>query len=114
MLDQATRALFGFTVRQMTRSLKAWLFGLLIAIPWLAAILLKLLIAKGVGVPLGGVTLYGILVLGYVLGFLVPLSTLFFGTSLIADEVEGGTLPYLFGLYFDHPGYRNTVGTIYF
>jgi ABC-type transport system involved in multi-copper enzyme maturation permease subunit len=97
MLDQATRALFGFTVRQMTRSLKAWLFGLLIAIPWLAAILLKLLIAKGVGVPLGGVTLYGILVLGYVLGFLVPLSTLFFGTSLIADEVEGGTLPYLFG-----------------
>jgi ABC-type transport system involved in multi-copper enzyme maturation permease subunit len=90
-------ALFGFTVRQMTRSLKVWLFGLLLFLPWVAALLLQALLAKGVQVPLGGYTLYGMLILGYVLGFLVPLTTLFFGTALIADEVEGGTLPYLFG-----------------
>ena len=97
MIDGATRAILGFTARQMTRSVKGLLFGLLLVVPWAAALLLRLLIWKGVQVPMGGVTLYGILVLAYIVGFLVPLSTLFFGTSLIADEVEGGTLPYLFG-----------------
>lgn len=97
MVDGSVRAIVGFTARQMTRSVKGLLFGLLLAVPWAAALLLRLLIWKGVQVPLGGVTLYGILVLAYVMGFLVPVSTLFFGTSLIADEVEGGTLPYLFG-----------------
>ena len=97
MLDHATRALFGFTVRQMTRTLKALLFGLLACVPWGVALLLRLLIARGVQVPMGGVTLYGMLVLSYIMGFLVPLSTLFFGTALIADEIEGGTLPFLFG-----------------
>lgn len=96
-MDTAARAIFGFTVRQMTRSVRALLFGLLIALPWGVALLLRLLIAKGVEVPLGGVTLYGLIMVGYVMGFLVPLATLFFGSSLIADEVEGGTLPYLFG-----------------
>ncbi len=97
ILDDASRALLGFTSRQMTRSVKGWLFILLLAVPWFATLLLRLLIAKNVPVPLGGVTLYGMIVLFYVLGFLVPLSTLFFGVALVADEVEGGTLPYLFG-----------------
>jgi ABC-type transport system involved in multi-copper enzyme maturation permease subunit len=96
-MDTATRAIFGFTVRQMTRSVRALLFGLLLVLPWGVALLLRLLVAKGVEVPLGGVTLYGLIMVGYVMGFLVPLATLFFGSSLIADEVEGGTLPYLFG-----------------
>ncbi len=96
-MDSATITLFSFTARQMTRSVKGWLFGLMVAVPWGVVLLLRLLIAQGVPVPMGGVTLYGMLVLGYVLGFFVPLSTLFFGTALIADEVEGGTLPYLFG-----------------
>lgn len=97
MLDNATRALLGFTARQMTRSVKGWLFILLLFVPWGIALILRLLIAKNVSVPLGGVTLYGMVVLFYVLGFLVPLSTLFFGVALVADEVEGGTLPYVFG-----------------
>ncbi len=97
MMEGPVRAVFGFTARGMTRSVKGWLFGLLLVLPWAAALLLRLLIWKGVQVPMGGVTLYGILVLAYVTGFLVPIATLFFGTSLVADEVEGGTLPYLFG-----------------
>jgi len=97
MIDGRLVAIFGFTARGMTRSVKGWLFGLMLGVPWVAALFLHLLIWKGVQVPMGGVTLYGILVLTYITGFLIPLSTLFFGTSLIADEVEGGTLPYLFG-----------------
>lgn len=97
MLDNATRALLGLTLKQMTRSIKGWLFIMLALLPWGVMLLLRLLIAKGVSVPLGGVTLYGMVVLFYVLGFLVPMATLFFGVALVADEVEGGTLPYLFG-----------------
>ncbi len=96
MMDNATRALFAFTLRRMARSVKVFLFGFLIILPWAIAITLRLLIANGVKVPMGGVSLYAILVVTYVLAFLVPLTTLFFGTSLIADEVEGGTLSYLF------------------
>ncbi len=96
-MDGATKAIFGFTARQMTKSVKGMLFGLLLLVPWGAALLLRILMWQGVQVPLGGVSLYGILVLAYITGFLVPLAALFFGTSLVADEVEGGTLPYLFG-----------------
>ena len=67
MLDHATRALLGFTARQMTRSVKGWLFALLLVVPWGITLILRLLIAKGVSVPLGGVTLYGMVVLFYVL-----------------------------------------------
>ena len=81
----------------MVRSVKGVLFLLLSLFPWGMAVLLKLLVIQGVEVPMGGTTLYGTLVVGYYLGFFVPLATLFFGVSIIADEAEGGTLPYLFG-----------------
>ena len=97
MKDEALKAIFFHTVRRMTRSLKAILLGLLVVLPWVVVLFLRLLIAKNVKVPLGGATLYGMLVLTYEMAFLVPVATLFFGTSLIADDVEAGTLPYLFG-----------------
>lgn len=97
MKDEALKALFFHTVRRMTRSAKVVVFGLLIVLPWVIVLFLRMLIAKNVKVPLGGATLYRMLVLTYEMAFLVPVATLFFGTSLIADDVEGGTLPYLFG-----------------
>jgi ABC-2 type transport system permease protein len=97
MLTEAVRGIFFRTVSQMVKSAKGVVFLLLGAFPWGVAILLKLLVTQGVEVPLGGSTLYGTIVVGYYLGFLIPLATLFFGVSLIADEAEGGTLPYLFG-----------------
>ena len=96
-MDSPTRALFGFTALRMALSVKGLLFGLMAAFPWGVTLLLRLLVAKGIPVPLGGITLYGMVVFLYVCGFLLPLSTLFFGVGLIADEREGGTLPYLFG-----------------
>ena len=54
MLDNASRALLAFTARQMTRSVKGWLFALLLVVPWGVTLLLRLLIARGVPVPLGG------------------------------------------------------------
>lgn len=96
-MNEAARAIFARTASQMVRSVKGVVFALLALFPWGVAVLLRLLVLQGAEVPLGGSTLYGTIVVGYYLGFLVPLATLFFGVSLVADEAEGGTLPYLFG-----------------
>lgn len=97
MASEAQKALFFNTAKQMTQSVKGLLFLALALFPWMLLLLLQLLIWRGVPVGLGGATLYGNLVVAYYIGFLVPLSSLFFGVALIADEAEGGTLPYLFG-----------------
>ncbi|MEJ2420180.1 MAG: ABC transporter permease [Acidobacteriota bacterium] len=94
---EAVKALFGFTVRQVLFSVKGLVFLLLALIPWAIALLLQALISKGVSVEMGGFTLYNMLVVLYYLAFLIPLASLFFGVASIADEVEGGTIGYLFG-----------------
>lgn len=96
-MDPATRALFAFTVRRTVFSVRGLLFGLLALFPWGVTLLLRLLSARGLFVPTGGTGLFDAVVLLYLLGFLVPLSTLVFGVGLVADEREGGTLPYLLG-----------------
>ncbi len=95
--SEAAKALFSHTAGQMTRSVKGFVFLGLALFPWGLLLLLQLLIWRGVPVGLGGSTLYGNLVVAYYMGFLIPLCALFFGVALIADEAEGGTLPYLFG-----------------
>lgn len=96
-MDAATRALLRHTLRRSALSVRGLLFALLAAFPWAVTLLLRLLVLQGVPVPLGGVTLYASVVLVYLFGFLLPLSTLVFGVGLLADDREGGTLPYLLG-----------------
>lgn len=93
----ALKALFGQTARSMTLSVRGLVFLGLAAFPWVVLLFLNILIWKGIAVPMGGATLYGNIVVLYYMGFLVPLASLFFGVALIAEEAEGGTLPYLFG-----------------
>jgi ABC-type transport system involved in multi-copper enzyme maturation permease subunit len=81
----------------MTLSTRGLAFLCLAVFPWFLLGLLNLLIWRGVSVQIGGATLYGNIVVGYYMGFLVPLASLFFGVALVAEEAEGGTLPYLFG-----------------
>jgi len=98
MKDEAMKAIFSHTIRRMTLSTKVIFFALLVILPWIMVLFLRLLIAAGsIKVSLGGVTLYSVLILTDVMSFMVPVLTLYFGTSLIADDVEAGTLPYLFG-----------------
>lgn len=93
----ALNALFAQTVRSMTLSVRGFVFLGLAVFPWLVLLFLNLLIWRGISVPIGGATLYGNIVVLYYMGFLVPLSALFFGVALLAEEAESGTLPYLFG-----------------
>ncbi len=94
---EAIQALALRNARQLSLSLKGLIFVFLLLFPWGAALLLQILIWKGVEVPLGGPTLYASLVVFYYQAFWIPLATLFTGVALIADDAEGGTLPYLFG-----------------
>jgi len=94
---EAVLTLSARNARQLTLSVKGLVFLFLLTFPWLAALLLQALIWKGLEVPLGGTTLYAMLVVGYYQGFWIPLSTLFCGVAIVADDAEGGTLPYLFG-----------------
>ncbi len=96
-MDSVTRALFAFTVRRAVFSVRGLLFALLGLFPWGVTLLLRLLAARGLSVPVGGAGLFDAVVLLYLFGFLLPLSTLVFGVGLMADEREGGTLPYLLG-----------------
>jgi len=96
-MDPATAALLRHTVRRAVFSVRGLVFAAFAAFPWAVTLLLRILVARGVPVPLGGVSLYASVVLLYLFGFLLPLSTLVFGVGLVADDREGGTLPYLLG-----------------
>jgi len=95
--SSALKALFGQTARMMTLSTRGLIFLGLAVFPWFLLALLNLLIWRGVPMDIGGGTLYGNIVVLYYMAFLIPLSALFFGVALVAEEAESGTLPYLFG-----------------
>ena len=48
------------------------------------------------GVPVDGASIFGMMIWVFFLRFIVPVLGVFYGTSLIADEVEDRTITYLF------------------
>ena len=48
------------------------------------------------GVPVDGASVFGMMIWVFFLRFIVPVLGVFYGTSLIADEVEDRTITYLF------------------
>ena len=53
-------------------------------------------VVDGRPVTIDGPTIFGLMVWGFYLSFSAPLLGVFYGTSLIADEVEDRTITYLF------------------
>ncbi|MDD2731427.1 MAG: ABC transporter permease [Candidatus Portnoybacteria bacterium] len=64
--------------------------------PWLVMLILNFFAKKGGITGSAATNPYQFLLLGYYLGFFIPLSSLYLGVGLISAEIEGGTLPYLF------------------
>ncbi len=74
--------------------------------PVAVALLLRLLVSMdlfdagaeldGRRVTIDGPVIFGLMIWGFYLSFSVPLLGVFYGTSLIADEVEDRTITYLF------------------
>jgi ABC-2 type transport system permease protein len=76
---------------------------LVVGAPVLIALMLRLVVALGApimqidgGVRMTGPAIFGLMIWVFYLRFTVPVLGVFYGTSLMADEVEDKTITYLF------------------
>jgi len=100
VLTSAVRV-FDLSFGQMLWSRRSVFLGLLVGAPMAIAVAVRLVaVTRGLpvinGAGLGGPTLFGILIWMLFVRFIVPVLGVFYGTSLIADEVDDKTITYLF------------------
>jgi ABC-type transport system involved in multi-copper enzyme maturation permease subunit len=85
----------------MLWSRRSVLLGLLLGVPVILAIAVRLITASNPlplinGARLSGPTLFGVVIWMLFVRFIVPVLGVFYGTALIADEVDDKTITYLF------------------
>ena len=101
LLSSAGRV-FDLSLGQMLWSRRSVFLGVLLGGPVLLAVALRIvatLYASGLkinGVQAGGSAIFGMMIWLLYLRFIVPVLGVFYGTSLIADEVDDKTITYLF------------------
>jgi ABC-2 type transport system permease protein len=92
---------FDFSFGQMLWSRRSVFLGLLVGAPVLLAVVVRILAATGWlpvvnGARVGGPALFGVLIWLLFVRFVVPVLGVFYGTALMADEVDDKTITYLF------------------
>ena len=92
---------FDFSLGQMLWSRRSVLLGLLAGAPVLMAAVIRILAATGWlpavnGARIGGSAIFGVVMWLIFVRFIVPVLGVFYGTALMADEVDDKTLTYLF------------------
>jgi ABC-type transport system involved in multi-copper enzyme maturation permease subunit len=93
---------FDLSLGQMLWSRRSVFLGVLLGGPVVLAVALRIVMAfdtSGVsvnGAALGGSAIFGMMVWLLYIRFIVPVLGVFYGTSLIADEVDDKTITYLF------------------
>src|SRR5258708_19584600 len=93
---------FDLSVSEMLWSRRTIFMALVVGAPVMIAVFLRLLDALGApvfrvnGTTMVGPTIFGLMIWVFYLRFTVPVLGVFYGTSLIADEVEDKTITYLF------------------
>src|SRR5688572_21993555 len=96
------RRVFELSLGEMLWSRRTIFMAIVLAAPILFAVVLRIVDASGVapvrvnGQRLGGATIFGGIIWMLFLRFIVPVLGVFYGTSMIADEVEDKTITYLF------------------
>src|SRR3954466_13290240 len=101
LLTSAVRV-FDLSLGEMLWSRRSVFLGILLGGPVVLAIILRIvdtLHASGFrvnGAAIGGPAIFGMMVWLLFIRFIVPVLGVFYGTSLIADEVEDKTITYLF------------------
>ena len=94
------------SIGEMLWSRRTVFMLLIVSAPVLIAVFVRLLVALGAplfegsrgggGIRMTGPAIFGMMIWIFYLRFTVPVLGVFYGTSLIADEVEDKTLTYLF------------------
>lgn len=98
----ASLRIFDLSVGEMLWSRRTVFMALVVGGPVLITLIVRLLLALGLsafrvgGVPVAGPTMFGFMIWVFYLRFTVPVLGAFYGTALIADEVEDKTITYLF------------------
>ena len=97
---------FDLALGQMLWSRRTVFMVLVVGGPVVIAVILRVLLAldlpvfmtryQGNEIDMSGVTVFGLMIWGFYLRFTVPVLGVFYGTALIADEVEDKTITYLF------------------
>jgi ABC-2 type transport system permease protein len=93
---------FDMSTGEMLWSRRTIFMGLIVGVPVLIAVVVRLLFSLGApspqinGTEMAGSAIFGLMIWIFYLRFIVPVLGVFYGTSLIADEVEDKTITYLF------------------
>ena len=93
---------FDLSVSEMLWSRRTIFMALVVGAPVLISIFMRMLDALGApifrvnGTTMTGPAIFGLMIWVFYLRFTVPVLGVFYGTSLIADEVEDKTITYLF------------------
>jgi ABC-type multidrug transport system permease subunit len=95
---------FDLSLGEMLWSRRTIFMALIVSAPILIALVVRLAVSlgflvegpRGGAVRLTGPAIFGAIIWGPYLRFIVPVLGVFYGTSLIADEVEDKTITYLF------------------
>ena len=93
---------FDLSLGEMLWSRRTIFMALLLSAPVILALVSRIVQAMGVaplrvnGVRVGGAGIFGMMIWVLFIRFTIPMLGVFYGTSLIADEVDDKTLTYLF------------------
>jgi ABC-type Na+ efflux pump permease subunit len=93
---------FDLSLGEMLWSRRSVFLAVLVGGPVILAGIIRLLTmtplgpARINGAPVGGATVFGLMIWLLYLRFIIPVLGVFYGTALIADEVEDKTITYLF------------------
>jgi ABC-type transport system involved in multi-copper enzyme maturation permease subunit len=98
----SVRRVFDMSTGEMLWSRRTIFMALIVGAPVLIALVVRLVFALGApspsvnGTVMAGPAIFGLMIWIFYLRFIVPVLGVFYGTSLIADEVEDKTITYLF------------------
>jgi len=98
----AAARIFDLSLGQMLWSRRTIVLALIVGGPVFLAIVARVVQASGIaplrvnGVRVSGAGIFGMMIWVLFLRFIVPVLGVFYGTALVADEVEDKTLTYLF------------------
>lgn len=98
---QASLRIMDLSIGQMLWSRRTIFMALVVLGPVIIALVVRLITSLGVptrinGQAMGGPAIFGLIIWIFYLRFTVPVLGVFYGTALIADEVDDKTITYLF------------------
>jgi ABC-2 type transport system permease protein len=99
---EASRRVFDLSLGEMLWSRRTIFMALVVGLPVILAVVVRIIESFGMtalrvdGQRISGFSVFGVMIWALFLKFIVPVLGVFYGTALMADEVEDKTITYLF------------------